>query len=42
MEHYGFALRKTDTATIAKLNKAIKAVKDKGIEKQIIAKWLGE
>ncbi|MEG2005218.1 MAG: basic amino acid ABC transporter substrate-binding protein, partial [Bilophila sp.] len=42
VEHYGFALRKTDTATIAKLNKAIKAVKDKGIEKQIIAKWLGE
>lgn len=41
-EHYGFALRKNDTATRDLLNKGIAAVKAKGIEKEIIKKWLGE
>ncbi len=41
-EDYGFALRKTDKALLAKLNAGIKAVKEKGIDKQISQKWLGE
>ena len=41
-EYYGFALRKGDTALADQLNKAIKSVKDKGIEKQINEKWFGK
>lgn len=41
-EDYGFALRKEDTALLAKLNAGIKAVQEKGIDKQISKKWLGE
>ncbi len=40
-EYYGFALRKGDDELAEKLNAAIKAVKDKGIEKQINQKWFG-
>lgn len=42
VEHYGFALRKGDTELMDKLNKGIRAVKAKGLDKPIIEKWLGE
>ncbi len=38
-EEYGFVVRKGDTATLELLNKGIQAVKDKGIEKELRAKW---
>ena len=38
-EEYGFVVRKGDTATLELLNKGIKAVKEKGIEKELRAKW---
>lgn len=41
-EHYGFALRKDDKELLEKVNKGVKAVKEKGIEKEISLKWLGE
>ena len=41
-EYYGFALRKGDTELLEKLNAGIKAVKEKGIEKQINEKWFGK
>ena len=42
VEYYGFALRKSDTELVKKLNAGIKAVKDKGIDKQIVEKWIGK
>lgn len=42
VEHYGFAIRKGDRELQTRLNAGIKAVKEKGIEKQIKTKWLGE
>lgn len=41
VEYFGFALRKQDTALLEKLNQGIDAVKAKGIEAQLQAKWLG-
>ena len=41
VEYFGFALRKQDTALLEKLNQGIDAVKAKGIEEQLQAKWLG-
>ena len=40
-EFYGFALRKNDKELAQKLNAGIKAVQEKGIEKQILEKWFG-
>lgn len=42
MEFYGFAVRKSDTALVKKLNEGIKAVKEKGIDKQVVEKWIGK
>ena len=42
IEHYGFAIRKGDTETLEILNAGIKAVKEKGIEAQLIKKWIGK
>lgn len=42
VEHYGFALRKSDTELLKKLNAGIKAVKEKGLDKQIVEKWMGK
>lgn len=42
VEYYGFAVRLEDTALRDKLNAGIKAVQDKGIDKEIAKKWLGE
>ena len=41
-ENYGFAVRKGDTETLNLLNKGIQALKDKGIEAQLIKKWIGK
>lgn len=41
-EYYGFAVRLNDTDLRDKLNAGIKAVKEKGIDKEIAKKWLGE
>lgn len=41
-EYYGFALRKDDKELLEKVNKGVKAVKEKGIGKEISNKWLGE
>jgi len=40
VEYYGFALRKSDTELLEKLNKGIEAVKVKGIEAELQKKWL--
>ena len=40
-EFYGFAFRKNDKELAQKLNAGIKAVQEKGIEKQILEKWFG-
>jgi polar amino acid transport system substrate-binding protein len=42
IEEYGFAVRKGDTATLELLNKGIAAVKEKGIETELMNKWFGE
>ncbi len=42
VEYYGFAMRKSDTDLVRKINEGIKAVKAKGIDKQIIEKWIGK
>ncbi len=42
VEYYGFALRKNDKELLDKLNAGIQSVKDKGIDKEIAKKWLGE
>lgn len=41
-EYYGFALNKKSTALQERLNKGIKAVQEKGIEKELQKKWFGE
>lgn len=41
VELYGFTFKKGNTELIKKINAGIKAVKEKGIEKQIRIKWLG-
>ena len=41
-EYYGFAVRKGDAETLEILNKGIQAVKDKGIEAELIKKWIGK
>lgn len=40
-ERYCFAVRKGDTALIEKLNNGIRAVRSKGLDKAITAKWIG-
>jgi len=40
-EHYGVAVKKGNTEVLQLLNKGIKAVQEKGLEKEIRAKWLG-
>ena len=40
-ERYCFAVRKGDIALLEKLNNGIKAVKAKGLDKAIAAKWMG-
>ena len=42
VEYYGFAVRKSDTDLVKKLNEGIKAVKEKGIDKQVVEKWIGK
>lgn len=41
-ENYGFAIRKGDTKTLELINKGVKAVKEKGIEAELIKKWIGK
>jgi polar amino acid transport system substrate-binding protein len=38
-EEYGFVVRKGDTETLELINKGIQTVKDKGIDKELQAKW---
>ena len=38
-EEYGFVVRKDDKETLDLVNKGVQAVKDKGIEKELQAKW---
>lgn len=40
-EEYGVAVKKGDKETLALINKGLEAVKKKGIEKEILTKWLG-
>jgi polar amino acid transport system substrate-binding protein len=42
VENYGFAVRLDDKETIDVLNAGIKAVKEKGIEAELIKKWIGK
>lgn len=41
-EYYGFVVRKDDTRLLQTINEGIAAVKKKGIDTQIYAKWFGE
>ena len=41
-EYYGFAVAKGNTKVVDLLNKGIAAVKEKGIEAELIKKWMGE
>ncbi len=41
VEHYGFVVQKNKKELLAALNKGVKAVKDKGIEAELIKKWMG-
>lgn len=41
-EYYGFAVDKGNTEVLELLNKGIKAVKEKGIEDELIKKWMGQ
>ncbi|GFK94299.1 ABC transporter arginine-binding protein 1 [Fundidesulfovibrio magnetotacticus] len=41
-EFYGIALKKGDKENLALINKGIEAVKAKGIEKELIKKWIGQ
>ena len=40
-ELYGVAVKKGDKETLALINKGLEAVQKKGIEKEILKKWLG-
>lgn len=42
VENYGFAVRKGDTETLELINKGIEAVKAKGIDKELVKKWIGK
>jgi polar amino acid transport system substrate-binding protein len=42
VEYYGFAVRPDDKETLDILNKGIQAVKEKGIEAELIKKWIGK
>lgn len=42
VEYYGFVVKKGNDALVQKLNAGIKAVKSKGIEKTLQAKWMGK
>lgn len=41
-EHFAFAVRKGDAATLDLLNRGIEAARAKGLEKELREKWLGE
>lgn len=41
-ENYGVAAKKGNTTTLALINKGILAVKAKGIDKELIQKWMGQ
>jgi len=40
-EHYGIAVKKGDKEDLDLINKGIEAVQKKGIDKQLLAKWIG-
>ena len=42
VEYYGFAVRKSDTDLVKKINEGIKAVKAKGLDKRIVETWIGK
>lgn len=42
VEYYGFAVRKSDKDLVRKLNEGIRAVKQKGLDKQIVETWIGK
>ena len=41
-EFYGIAVKKGDKATLELVNKGIEAVKAKGIDKELMKKWIGQ
>ncbi len=41
-EHYGVAVSKGSAETLALIDKGIKAVKAKGIDKELKKKWMGQ
>ena len=41
VEYYGFAVRQSDKDLVKKLNEGIKAVKEKGLDKQIVETSIG-
>jgi len=41
-EYYGVAVKKGDKETLALINKGIEAVKAKGIDKELLKKWIGQ
>ncbi|RJP69460.1 MAG: basic amino acid ABC transporter substrate-binding protein [Candidatus Abyssobacteria bacterium SURF_17] len=41
VEYYGIAIKKGDTETLNLVNEGIKAVKAKGLDKEILNKWIG-
>jgi polar amino acid transport system substrate-binding protein len=41
-EYYGVPVKKGDAETLALINKGIAAVKAKGIDKELIKKWIGQ
>lgn len=41
VEYYGFTLKKGSDELVKQLNQGIKAVKEKGIEKELKQKWMG-
>ena len=41
VEHYGFTIQKGRKDLVEMLNKGIKAVKEKGIDKELTTKWMG-
>ena len=41
-EHYGVAVQKGNTKTLELINKGILAVKAKGLDKDLMQKWMGQ
>ena len=41
-EYYGVAIKKGNTEVLELINKGIKAVQEKGIDKELRAKWIGQ